>query len=502
MVFLKYILLSSIFLGICFLVYKILYRSDNNFRHLRLFLLASIVLSLICPLSNFQVNIEFPAARDLTENAGSLETTEYAPLNVKKETVSSSEVHIIDDTGESRAGWINVLLWVYYAGLGLMLCRILIQLITIPWQFLKSERTRKNNLIFLRKSGFNATFSFFNWIFIGRESFHENDYNQILSHEAVHASQMHSFDIILVELLTSVMWFNPFAWLHRKEIRLVHEYLADEGALDSGIDRIAYQATLLNHVTEDKLLSFSSPFSSSIIKKRMTMMTKTKNNRGLNLKILALLPLSAIILFAVACVNSTNKEDVVTAVETTQLKTLWLGIENPVKIATSGYNTSDISVSVDNGKISGYNGEYMVTPTQLGTLNFTIHSDDKEISSTSFNVLHLPDPIAGIETPNGFKRWGDIRKSEYLGARGITAKYPEWVQFQTEVEIISFVLEAVIGEWVIPEPSSSGNFTAKQRALLRDRLPPGGKFYITNIVARGVDNQEIPLNTLFFTSVN
>jgi hypothetical protein len=99
------------------------------------------------------------------------------------------------------------------------------------------------------------------------------------------------------------MWFNPLIWMMRSSIQLVHEYLADEGALSTGIDRLRYQALLVNQAAEERLICLSSSFNHSLIKKRMIMMTKSKFNHGTKLRILTLVPITAFALLFTAGIN-------------------------------------------------------------------------------------------------------------------------------------------------------------------------------------------------------
>jgi hypothetical protein len=89
----------------------------------------------------------------------------------------------------------------------------------------------------------------------------------------------------------------------KKSLHLVHEYLADEGTLGRGIDKIKYQSLLINQITEEELIRFSSGFSKTLIKKRMIMITKSKNNKRGRFRVFALLPLVATMFVTVAFLN-------------------------------------------------------------------------------------------------------------------------------------------------------------------------------------------------------
>ena len=88
-------------------------------------------------------------------------------------------------------------------------------------------------------------FSFFRWIFVCPEAHTNEELNEILTHERTHARQWHSIDVLVGELACIVCWFNPFAWLMKREIRTNLEYMADEKVLETGHDSRTYQYHLL-----------------------------------------------------------------------------------------------------------------------------------------------------------------------------------------------------------------------------------------------------------------
>jgi hypothetical protein len=105
------------------------------------------------------------------------------------------------------------------------------------------------------------------------------------------------------------MWFNPFVWMIKNSIQLVHEYLADEGALKTGINRFRYQALLINQIAEESLIALSSSFNNSLIKKRIKMMTKSKIRSKSLLKLLGILPVATFLLLLMAIFNGVFTDD-------------------------------------------------------------------------------------------------------------------------------------------------------------------------------------------------
>jgi hypothetical protein len=246
-------------------------------------------------------------------------TREVAPLEVI-EILQATQAENIDTSNNSTgtsanwitANWFYLLKTIYLTVFAILLVRIMANLATLIFYFFRYERVKKCNCVIIYNSRLKNSFSFFNWIFIKNENPSKEDFEQILSHEKIHASQYHSLDLIVFELLSAVMWFNPFVWRMKSSMQLLHEYLADEGALGTGIDRLKYQALLINQVTGEKLICLSSGFNQSLIKKRMIMMTKSNFNQKTKLKILTLFPASVVIFIATACLNGLSPSPIQT----------------------------------------------------------------------------------------------------------------------------------------------------------------------------------------------
>jgi|WetSurMetagenome_2_1015567.scaffolds.fasta_scaffold02089_4 beta-lactamase regulating signal transducer with metallopeptidase domain len=293
MEYLQYILISTACISISYITYRLFLRKDTHFRYLRLFLTGTLLLSLLLPLFSVRIDCTtlFRKETNLTHSAIQVfQTGNIVPYaDAPKEGFFSSHASL----------FINI----YLIIAALLIVRIMIQLLKLLRLYAVSGKRKSGENIILTSSHVKSPFSFFHLIFIPVDMSDNEETEGIITHESIHASQYHSFDNLLFELISAVMWFNPLVWRMKNSLHLVHEYLADEGALDTGIDRLRYQTLLLNHVSEESLVCFSSGLNHSLIKKRMIMMTKSKNNRGKKLTILTLLPLSAILLLAVALLN-------------------------------------------------------------------------------------------------------------------------------------------------------------------------------------------------------
>jgi beta-lactamase regulating signal transducer with metallopeptidase domain len=489
----QFILVSSVCLSIFYTIYILIFKNETNFKQRRFYLLGSIIISLLMPLSSFRINIDFSKSQRYIE-------TRSVSKSIEELNTSNSANSTFSDNGNNTNSNSNKLNWSglfkkFYLIVSLVLfARIALQIIILIFQYFKSIKVESGNNIIIYNNQFKHTFSFFNWIFINTEFTSKDDIDQIISHEKIHASQYHSLDLILIELLAAVMWFNPLVWMMRNSIQLVHEYLADEGALSTGIDKLGYQALLINQVTEERLICLSSSFNHSLIKKRMIMMTKSKSNHKTKLKILALVPVAALLFLGVACINDHSKTNVVAAIAPTKMNVLYIGIDNPVEISVSEQKPEDLEVKIDNGTIQGSMGKYIVNPSKHGKAVITVYSKGNKVKETEFRVKFVPDPVAKIA---GIKISGEINKADLLKQTEIYAEMENF-DFDLGFEIVEFTVSGVIANFTVNEVSHNNKFTKKQKNLI-EKLKNGEKVYIENIKAKGPDGNIRQLGSIALT---
>lgn len=492
-IFIRYILISTFCLSILYLGYLVFQKKQTQFQQLRYFLLFSVLLSILLPLSTYRIDLKLSkdryAIEEINQIAGNAE--------IKTEGFIINQSNIQQPKGYRNWSLGSFLIAFYLIGLSFLLCRLLVHLTKIFYLYGTSVKIKQDNIVILN-SRIGIPFSFFSWIFIPHD-LEMDEKKDIITHERIHASQYHSIDLIMIELLAAVMWFNPLVWMMKNSVQLVHEYLADEGVLNTGTDKLRYQALLINQVAEERLICLSSSFNHSLIKKRIIMMTKSKFNHGSKLRILALIPLATILFIAVACVNGQDKSNIVTAVEPVRMNVLYIGVDNPIKIAASGYAASDLFVSIDNGTISGKNGEYVIRPKEQGSAVVTVSSNGKEIQKTTFRVKVVPDPIAAIKCKNDLKTSGGISIKELLEDKKITVLMRNF-DFDLSFEVVSFVMSSTVPNslTVREEISNSNNFSNQQIDLINS-LIVNQKLMIEEIIIKGPDGVKRKLSPMVFT---
>ncbi|MCT2564125.1 M56 family metallopeptidase [Chryseobacterium herbae] len=278
------VILSS---GVMFLYYQLSLK-DKTFHHYnRFYLLGAMVISLLLPL----IRVD-----DFT-----IEVNGNLYMLLDKIQNFNSEKNI--DNGHTYFR-------IIFSALGLVSLYFLGKLTfgVIKIQQLKKQFQKESfdGINFYRTDLNEAPFSYFKNLFWKNTiTLNSEVGEQILKHEMVHIEQKHSFDKIFIEIITSVFWFNPFFHIIKKEISLIHEYLADKKAVRQSDTKAFAQMLLASHFSGTQLPA-ASPFLSSNLKKRLKMLQKPKTQFGYARRIFAL-P----VLFSVAfayMVNAKNKE--------------------------------------------------------------------------------------------------------------------------------------------------------------------------------------------------
>ena len=262
--------------------YRLLFTNDTFFSWRRFMLLNIYLIALLVPFADFSNWISIREATQNMANTYAETVLSEAPSPPSKDTVLS---------------WNTVLLWIYMGGVCIFLLRFIIQLIGIYRLARKTEVSfiKGVKVHIIEKNG--SPFSFFQWIFINREVLYESQLQEILIHEQCHVEQKHSIDVMLSELFTIVCWFNPFAWLLKREIRLNLEYLADFHVVQVGCDQKSYQYHLLGMTYHKKNTPhILNNFNVLLLKKRIKMMNKRRSRVIVKAKYALLIPVIATLL--------------------------------------------------------------------------------------------------------------------------------------------------------------------------------------------------------------
>ena len=261
--------------------YRLLFTNDTFFSRRRFMLLNTYLIALLVPFADFSNWIRIHEA---TQNMAST----YAETVLSEATSLPSKATVLS--------WNTILLWIYMGGVCMFLLRFVIQLIGIYRLAKKTEvSTIKGIKVHIIEKN-ESPFSFFRWIFVNPEVRYESQLQEILIHEQCHVEQKHSIDVVLAELFTIVCWFNPFAWLLKREIRLNLEYLADLYVVQVGCDQKSYQYHLLGMTYHKNVSTILNNFNDLLLKKRIKMMNRRRSRLIVKAKYTLLIPVTATLL--------------------------------------------------------------------------------------------------------------------------------------------------------------------------------------------------------------
>ncbi len=144
-----------------------------------------------------------------------------------------------------------------------------------------------------------APCSWMRWAILSREDY-EGGVREIREHEKAHIALGHSWDLLIVDVLTAFQWFNPMMWMLRADLRAIHEFEADDMVLSQGVNIKEYQYLLIKKAVSASGYSITNSFNHSTLKNRITMMSKSKSNSARGLRVLYAIPLLCLSLAAYA----------------------------------------------------------------------------------------------------------------------------------------------------------------------------------------------------------
>ena len=287
----RWILFSTLAAGVFYSLYQLLFRNDNHLQVRRWYLLSAMAFSLVYPLVQMPREMEMPTVFTLTDSST------LAVLRAPSAGLGEGM-----EGGASTIDWSWWLMVLYIVGVGLAFALLLVQVGMILHHLWKLGWKTKVHLL----DDETSAFSFFHHIIIGTRAMSQEELYCVLAHEQEHARQLHSLDVLLMRLMCSAAWFNPFAWLMLRELRAVHEYQADTAAVQHG-DYTEYLSLLYRQAAGIGYGHITNNFQSINLKKRITMMKQQKSRFGA-WKALAALPVAALLMM-VGCKNAPFAND-------------------------------------------------------------------------------------------------------------------------------------------------------------------------------------------------
>ena len=304
---LVYLLKSALLLAILYGCFALLLSRETFHRFNRLALLFVLVASLVLPA--LQLTMHKPSFLIFGEEA-TVDSSPALPIREGAIALEDESLMFSEETAPSLIGgeseessaldWKQLLTLLYLAGVLASVGFFLIQLFRFLRETKDGTRTRdaEGNTIIIRSGDF-PPYSFFHHIIISVSDY-EHLQEPILAHEQAHIRLGHSWDLLLLEAVKAIQWFNPFVYLLGRDLKAVHEYEADNAVLNLGIDAKTYQLLLVTKAVGNRLQTLGNNLSHHSLKKRIKMMHKNSSNRWLMTKGVVLPALMALAVVAFA----------------------------------------------------------------------------------------------------------------------------------------------------------------------------------------------------------
>ena len=294
--FLIYLIKSTVYLGLFYAFFMIAMRRTTFFRFNRLMLLVGTFVCMLLPCHTLTVEevegVQLPIQMldemlVLEPLAEGTELMNETTLSVQK-MESTPTAHRLP----------YLLIGIYVLGAVIYLIMVIRSFVGI-WKLMASHPKQWKDgcwLIVLPEK--ISSFSWSNYIVISEEDY--RNYPQVMVHERMHYECRHSYDILFMTIVHTLHWFNPMVWLIRTELKQLHEFEADEGVINQGIDATQYQLLLVKKAVGKKLYTMANGFNHTKLQKRITMMNQEKSNGWERLKWLVTVPvvMGAMLVFA------------------------------------------------------------------------------------------------------------------------------------------------------------------------------------------------------------
>ena len=285
--FLTYELKVAVLIAVFYIFWRLLVANETWHRLNRIVLIATAIASFVLPLCVITIHqtVEVMPPAEI-------------PMVVEDFNSATHESGIPDSLQQVEPqrsfNWLLPLTIIYIIGVVVVMSKMLLSL----WRL---HRMRAEGEIHPLSDGYrmvvcekvSTPFSWWKTVFMNRKDFEEGT-TALLTHELGHVRLHHSADVVLVELLTALQWFNPAMWMLRADLRTIHEYEADQQVLSHGFNDIQYLQLLIRKAAVQSGYSLANGISNSALKKRVTMIMKPKSNHRQWLRFAYLLPIIAV----------------------------------------------------------------------------------------------------------------------------------------------------------------------------------------------------------------
>jgi hypothetical protein len=297
--FIYYVLESTVCLLLFLTVYRLLIANLTHFSWMRVYLLISVTLSLILPFLIIPIHW----------SSSIIPSTLFNNYNFLSgnQTYGYSGTQSVNNSGINiQQGLIISFMALYIIGLIYNAYNFVRNLRSIQNCIKQNPKVREGRFWLVDLIEKVTPFSFFNYIFISNsyQRLSKEDLQRIKDHEKVHSQQLHSLDVLFIEFISIIFWFNPLLIYLKKSIQEIHEYIVDEKIVEKGKGKKDYAELLLKLATEVKGFNLSAGFSGSQIKARIVMISRQRSLPGHKLMFIILVPLTIFLMLSFSYIKN------------------------------------------------------------------------------------------------------------------------------------------------------------------------------------------------------
>ena len=435
---------AAVILAVFYMFYRLLLSKDTFHRFNRIILLGTAALSFVLPLCVITIHevVMIPAVQS-------------APQMLESATIGTMAA--VAEVSEPI--WPYVICAVFAIGsLGVLLMAVVSIAKVICIIRSGEHHTLESSETLVITDAEIAPFSWMKYIVLSREDY-ENGYSQILTHEKAHIALKHSWDVLFVDMITALQWFNPAMWMLKADLRAIHEFEADDAVLRSGADVKEYQYLLIRKAVSKSGYSVANSFNHSTLKARITMMSNKKSSRKGAWKALYVLPLVGISLSVTAETKvdyqyEPLKARIVEVHDTTDVKVIKISNQSQEDISIAGVYGA---IPADDQYFEKQAEKVKVVLSEAGADlgGKPIYIIDGQVQSDDFDINGLnPYFIGKVEvwTPeNAEKEFGEKGKN---GVVEITSKEPVTIGSTADgsVKVQYIALDGSMESSEVPQP--------------------------------------------------
>ena len=383
--FLIYDLKVAVLIAVFYMFYRLLLSRETFHRVNRVVLLLTAVASFVLPLCV----ITFHKTVVVSGSSGLVSLDGFGAV-------------MAEAAETQKPLWQTIAVAVFIVGLAVTLGHTLVGILKV-WRLIsRSERLQQpDGTVICITDRDVSPFSWMRYIVLSRSEYtspeddnncHSSSLASVLAHERGHIHQRHSLDVLLVDTLTALQWFNPAMWMLRQDLRAIHEYEADAAVLSQGINMRQYQYLLIQKAVAACGYSVANGITHSTLKNRINMMLNKKSSSANLLKLFALVPIVGIAL----ALNAETVNDYV--YEDTQQQPQKKIVKKGRKDGQVKMNNATIEVKAEDSEKAGLNADNQVSQEKpQGNDEPQLFINGKAVSKEGIKILNMGETLGKNE---------------------------------------------------------------------------------------------------------